>query len=163
VLSPLDLVQLFALLTVGRWLLWYRRLESAPPPVRTAGFVASILGAGGFLWLNAVVARTVHFNAGVAWDPGALADSVVFQAALSILWSLTALAVMVAAHRRRSRQGWLVGAGLLAVVVAKLFIVDLVGVGTLARIVSFVGVGVIMLVVGYFSPLPPREAGESGA
>lgn len=162
-LNPLDLTQLFALMTVGRWLLWYRNLESASLSIREPAFVVWPLGVGGFIWLNAVVARTVHFNSGIGWNPGALADSVVFQAALSILWSLMALAVMVVAHHKRSRRAWLVGAALLAVVVAKLFVIDLVGVGTLARIVSFVGVGVIMLAVGYFSPLPPRETGEEGA
>jgi uncharacterized membrane protein len=47
------------------------------------------------------------------------------------------------------------GAALLAVVVAKLFFIDLSHVGALARIVSFLGVGVLMLVIGYLSPLPP--------
>jgi len=36
-----------------------------------------------------------------------------------------------------------------------LFLVDLSHVGTIERIVSFVGVGLLMLVIGYFSPLPP--------
>jgi len=30
--------------------------------------------------------------------------------------------------------------------------------GGLARIVSFIGVGVLLLVVGYFAPLPPKRA-----
>jgi uncharacterized membrane protein len=41
-----------------------------------------------------------------------------------------------------------------------LFLVDLASIGTIERIVSFVGVGGLMLVLGYFSPLPP-EAEES--
>ncbi|RQW89044.1 MAG: DUF2339 domain-containing protein, partial [Geobacter sp.] len=28
--------------------------------------------------------------------------------------------------------------------------------GTVARIVSFVGVGILLLVIGYFSPAPPQ-------
>jgi uncharacterized membrane protein len=37
--------------------------------------------------------------------------------------------------------------------------VDLSRIGSIERIVSFVGVGLLMLVVGYFSPLPPvKEA-----
>jgi uncharacterized membrane protein len=46
----------------------------------------------------------------------------------------------------------------LAAVVLKLFVVDLAGIGTLARIVSFLAVGALMLVIGWFSPLPPRAA-----
>jgi uncharacterized membrane protein len=56
----------------------------------------------------------------------------------------------------------LTGAGLLGVVIAKLFLVDLSHVGTVERIISFVGVGLLMLIIGYFSPLPPAvEQDES--
>jgi uncharacterized membrane protein len=42
-------------------------------------------------------------------------------------------------------------------VVVKLFLVDLSGVGTVERIVSFIVVGVLMLVIGYLSPVPPKQ------
>jgi uncharacterized membrane protein len=64
---------------------------------------------------------------------------------------------MLLGWRRARRRPWLAGAGLLAVVVVKLFLVDLDGSGTVARIVSFLGVGLLMLVMGYFCPLPPKE------
>jgi uncharacterized membrane protein len=62
---------------------------------------------------------------------------------------------MLTATRIRARALWLTGAGLLVAVVVKLFLIDLSSIGTIERIVSFVGVGVLMLVLGYFSPLPP--------
>ena len=65
---------------------------------------------------------------------------------------------MMAATRRHLRPLWITGALLMAVVVAKLFMVDLSGVGTVERIVSFIGVGLLMLLVGYLSPVPPRRA-----
>jgi uncharacterized membrane protein len=41
----------------------------------------------------------------------------------------------------------------------KLFLIDLSHIGTVPRIVSFLGVGTLMLVLGYYSPLPPvKEA-----
>jgi Predicted membrane protein (DUF2339) len=46
----------------------------------------------------------------------------------------------------------------LSAVVLKLFMVDLSRTGTVPRIVSFLGVGVLMLIIGYFSPLPPHSA-----
>jgi uncharacterized membrane protein len=95
---------------------------------------------------------------GVAWHWPALTGSVVFQAALTITWSLVALIAMMTATARGWRTLWFAGGALLAIVVAKLFLVDLTGIGTVARIVSFLGVGVLMLVIGYFSPLPPRRA-----
>jgi uncharacterized membrane protein len=44
----------------------------------------------------------------------------------------------------------------MAVVGAKLILVDLSNTGTVERIVSFIGVGVLMLLIGYISPVPPR-------
>ena len=63
--------------------------------------------------------------------------------------------------RARRRAPWLVGAALLAAVVLKLLLVDLSGTGTVTRIVSFIGVGVLMLVIGYVAPLPARRAASS--
>jgi uncharacterized membrane protein len=77
------------------------------------------------------------------------------QTALSIFWTVLALTTMLIATRRASRVVWLTGAILLAVTILKLFVVDLSRVGTIERIVSFVGVGLLTLVIGYFSPLPP--------
>ena len=58
----------------------------------------------------------------------------------------------------------LAAAGLLVAVVAKLFLVDLAATGTIARIVSFLIVGGLLILVGYLSPLPPkREGAESTA
>jgi len=58
--------------------------------------------------------------------------------------------------RRTRRLPWMVGAALLAAVVLKLLLVDLSGTGTVTRIVSFIGVGVLMLVIGYVAPLPTK-------
>jgi uncharacterized membrane protein len=51
---------------------------------------------------------------------------------------------------------WFAGSGLLTAVILELFFIDLSSVGSIERIVSFVGVGLLMLVIGYYSPLPPR-------
>ena len=62
--------------------------------------------------------------------------------------------------RRRAcgeRLPWVVGAALLGAVVVKLLLVDLSGSGSVTRIVSFIGVGVLMLVIGYVAPLPAKE------
>ena len=45
----------------------------------------------------------------------------------------------------------------MGVVVLKLFTVELGGSGGIARIVSFIGVGLLLLLVGWFAPVPPRE------
>jgi uncharacterized membrane protein len=82
---------------------------------------------------------------------------VIVQAALSIFWTVLALALMVTATRMARRGVWMLGASLMGVVVVKLFVIDLSHVGGLERIVSFIGVGLLMLVVGWFAPVPPRQ------
>ena len=74
---------------------------------------------------------------------------------LKALRRLVFMALMIAAHRRRHRVVWLSGAALLVMVVAKLFLVDLSNSGGWERVVVFIAVGMLMLVIGYFVPLPP--------
>ena len=84
--------------------------------------------------------RSIHFWADVPYRLDALFASVLVQATLSLLWTAAALALMLLARRRMQRVLWMIGAALLGAVVVKLFLVDLAGSGTVARIVSFVGV-----------------------
>jgi uncharacterized membrane protein len=107
--------------------------------------------------VNGVLLRTLHHWAGVPFDLQAMFSSRLVQASFSILWMLLALGAMVIATRRAIRVAWIAGAALMASVVAKLFLVDLSGVGTVERIVSFIGVGLLMLLIGYLSPVPPRR------
>jgi uncharacterized membrane protein len=110
-----------------------------------------------FIWLNAVLLRTLHYWAGVPYELEALFRSTLVQTSLTIFWTVLALATMLFATRRSVRFVWIAGAVLMAVVIGKLFLIDLSRIGTVERIVSFVGVGLLMLVVGYFSPLPPTQ------
>jgi len=160
-LNPLDVVQAFVLLTI---LYWCRSQRQEPTPPAGKLDAAMLWGApvfGVFLWLTAIVARTVHHWGHVPYSVEALGDSAVFQASLSVLWGALALGTMVTAHRLKQRAIWFTGAGLLAVVLVKLFIVDLSGTGTVSRIVSFLAVGALMLIIGFFTPLPP--AADKGA
>jgi uncharacterized membrane protein len=124
-------------------------------PLREPRWAWGALAVLGFVWLNAALLRAVHHLGGVPFEFDALARSTLVQVSLSIFWTVLALGCMLLAKRGAGRVVWLVGATLLAVVVAKLFLVDLSRVGTIERIVSFVVVGVLMLVIGYYSPLPP--------
>jgi uncharacterized membrane protein len=140
---------------------WARRLLAGEAPVwpQLAPLLQPmVLAASLFVWLNAIIVRTVHYWGGVPFHFDALFDSALLQTALSLSWSLTALGSMVYATRRGRRTVWLTGGALLAAVVVKLFAVDLAGVGTVGRIVSFLGVGLFMLLIGYLSPVPPHAA-----
>ena len=57
-------------------------------------------------------------------------------------------------------DGAIAGAVLLGLTVLKLFLVDLGSSGTLERIVSFISVGLLLLVIGYIAPLPPAQQSE---
>ncbi len=61
-----------------------------------------------------------------------------------------------ALRRRGARPVWMAGALLLALVAVKLCLVDLAGTGTVARIVAFIDVGVMMLAID--SPAPQAAA-----
>ena len=110
-----------------------------------------------FIWLNGVLLRSLHQWADVPYTFDGVRRSVTAQAALSIFWSVLALGTMVFATQTARRALWMTGAALMGVVVVKLFIVDLSRVTGIGRIVSFIAVGVLMLVIGYFSPVPPRK------
>jgi uncharacterized membrane protein len=96
----------------------------------------------------------------VTWSAESLWASRLIQTTFALFWMLIALVVMIRATRRQARQQWLVGGGLLGVVLLKLMLVDSAGGGGLARAIAFIGVAVLVLIVGYFSPLPPKAARE---
>ena len=119
--------------------------------------VLGLWGGTAFVFATLAVMRAVHHLAGVAWDSGAMMQSTVLQASLTIFWALLGMSGMLLGNKRSNRNVWIVGVGLMTIVVLKLMVVDMSNTGTVARIVSFLGVGVLLLVVGYFAPVPPRE------
>jgi uncharacterized membrane protein len=154
-LNPLDLMQALVLVVLIRVWQWQRTDEASPLAALDPRAALVGIALVGFLWWNAVLLRSLHLWVGIPYELDAMMQSTLAQSALSLLWALTALATMLAATRIGARLLWLTGAALLVVVVAKLFLVDLSSIGTIERIVSFIGVGLLMLVIGYFSPLPP--------
>ncbi len=161
ILNPLDLAIGAVFVVIAAWL----RAASAhglEAWLRTArsGLVVAA-GAGAFVWMNGTLLRTLHHWTGLPFALEPMLSSRLVQASFSILWTLLAVTSMVLASRRALRPLWVVGAALMGVVVAKLFLVDLSGIGTVERIVSFIGVGLLMLVVGYLSPVPPREVARA--
>jgi uncharacterized membrane protein len=160
-LNPLDIVSGLSVLALVRYWLWLRRTEVALAKELDARVVHGMLATLGFVWLNGALLRAIHHLVGVPYTAEALLRSTIVQVSLSIFWTLIALGAMLIATRKANRPIWLVGAGLLAVVIVKLFLVDLSRIGSIERIVSFVVVGLLILIVGYFSPLPPERAGAA--
>ena len=159
-LNPLELVSAFVVLLLLRW---FGAVSARSSEVALARQRAGIAAVAAWFLVTLAVGRAVHHWAGVPYELDSLAASTTFQSALSIVWGIAGLAGMIVGTRSARRSVWVVGALLMAVVVAKLFLVDLGNTGTMARVVSFLGVGVLLLVVGYFAPVPPRAEAEPAA
>jgi uncharacterized membrane protein len=157
-LNPLELLSLAVVLLAYGWFRTARDYANLPAPEGRESI--AVPAAVGLFLLTMVVSRTVHHLAGVPFDPVSLAQSNVLQASLSVVWGSTALAGMVVGARRANRLVWFAGAVLMSAVVVKLFLVELGNTGTVTRIVSFLAVGVLLLIVGYLAPAPPRDGGH---
>ena len=154
--NPLDLTSIFALLLS---LAAYRMLQDKLSPYRPQLLAGAALVA--YAWFNLALLRTVSHYVGVPYRFDHLFASQFVQAMLSLVWSVTALLLMRFAARKQDRKLWIAGAVLLGVVVAKLFLVDLSNVGGVERIVSFLGVGALMVGIGYLAPYPSARGGEN--
>ena len=147
-LNPLDLGVGVALAAT---LLWLRSTG------RVAPWSLAMAAGAAFVWLNAMLVRGFHHYGGVPYHVDAWLGSLAVQTGITLLWTAIALVAMWFAAARGARLPWVAGAALLAAVVVKLLVVDLSGSGSVTRIVSFIGVGVLMLVIGYVAPLPAKE------
>jgi uncharacterized membrane protein len=157
VLNPLDVAVALCMLSLATW--W----SSLDDEQRTALWsfdsrsLLAIVAGIVFLWLNAALIRALHHNWGAPITAYGIANSTLVQASLSIFWGVLGFVAMTLAAKQRWRYVWIVGAALMIIVVAKLFLVDLSSIGTIARIASFLTVGVLLLVTGYLAPLPPKR------
>lgn len=157
VFNPLDLAMVFGLVTAVASLGAIRKEENGLS-ANNLQLYKLILAALFFIATTAALVRGVHHYTGIRWDGDDLANSVIVQTSLSIYWGLLGFTGMILGARAARRPVWLVGAGFMALVVLKLFLVDLGNSGTVERIVSFIGIGALLLVVGYFAPAPPKGA-----
>jgi uncharacterized membrane protein len=86
-------------------------------------------------------------------------------AAISVLWTLYAIALMLLGFRYQQARLRLVSLGLFGVTILKVFLVDMARVSTPLRIVSFVVLGLMLIGAsylyyryrGYLLPTPPAE------
>lgn len=149
IINPLELTQLFILMVTFIW------LRKAYLPIDNQIRWNSWFAVA-FVILNGIIARATHYYGDIPFEMVELWNAPRYQTAVSIIWTLAASFIMVIATRMKQRTIWIIGTSLLGVVVIKLFLVDLADIGTIARIISFIVVGLLILLIGYLSPLPPR-------
>ena len=156
-LNPLDVAQVFVFIVLASWLMKILELKIAVFANIPREGVYAAIAATLFIWLNAALLRTLHYWADVPFHLQSMMHSVMVQTSISIFWSVLAMAVMRYAAQKRLRKLWMVGGALMGAVVLKLFTIDISGIGSLERIVSFIGVAVLMLIIGYIAPLPAKQ------
>jgi uncharacterized membrane protein len=159
VFNPLELPQVGFLLLL---LLWYRQALADGEAITSSETRARVLAVAGVLLLTATTLRAAHFLGEVPWSD-ALWTSPLAQAALSIVWTVAGIAAMLLGKRRGSRAVWIGGGALMGVVILKLLLIDRQHLHDLTAIVGVLVVGVLLVAVGYFAPVPPRTAGEETA
>lgn len=149
-LNPLDIISLSIVVVIIKWM---RRLNRESVP--HLGFLVPALLL--FFWFNMAIARNIHFWGKVPWYWNDMYKSFMTQMIYSIVWSLLGLSLMVIGNKVSRKIVWIMGGVLMIFVILKLFFIDLSGKDTLFRILSFVVVGIILLVIGYFAPVPHAD------
>jgi uncharacterized membrane protein len=154
-LNPLDMVLIGALLL---FIIWHRHITKHFHHQKI--ITPIIAGLMTFSLINGALLRTLHHWFGTPFKWYVIFDYPLVQMSFTFMWAISAFILMLLAHKKSLRMLWIIGAALMALVVVKIFLLDLSQTGTVERIASFIGAGLMLLVMGYFAPLPPTKAGE---
>ncbi|PKZ69328.1 hypothetical protein CYJ96_04170 [Moraxella osloensis] len=147
-LNPLDLTLISILL--------YQSYVALKVDSNYRTIVLVICGLGAFVTVSSMLVRGFASVWGTpTWEHGAWSVSMV-QTGLTILWTVIAMVLMFLANKKAIRLVWFAGIALLTMVVAKLLLIDMSNTSAVLRVVSFIGAGLLMLVIGYLAPLPPK-------
>ena len=152
-LNPHDLAQLALLAVMAGW------LYVQPTLVQQR---AALLAAAAFVLVTVITLRACHHWGDTPWSTTMFSTTLV-QTSLTVVWSLLGVLGWTVGSRRGQRTLWLTGALLMAVVLAKLLLVDRQHLGNLLGIVSFIAYGLLCTVVGYLAPAPPRAGAPDAA
>lgn len=148
VLNPFDFVSLMALVAF----LWMLSLQLKTQMDRGLLAVLAVLSV---LWLSSyILLRGLHFYVDTPYNQSMLWHNATIQLSLTLLWVSLAFISMTIATKKKIRPLWLLGASLLVIVTFKLVLLDLSNIGTLLRVFSFLGAGLIMLLIAYIAPMP---------
>lgn len=162
-LNPLEESAIFGIIMLTVWLSQSLRLLVKLPQNNITQQQSSLIISlfviiAIFLWGNSLILRSLSQWLDISWSFYVLWHNNIVQVALSLTWTLLALALIAIAHRYLLRYTWFAGAGLQGIVVLKLVFVDSVELDGLMRAFVFIGVALLMLVIGYLAPVPPKKS-----
>ena len=150
VLNARTLTSLFVVAMLFATAALHRRART---PAR-AGIVAMLVIVGHVLVLAVISSEVTAFFAARAWAigerPGAIGSSwLALQLTLSLAWASYAVALVAAGLRWRYRPIRYLAIGLFAVTMAKVFFVDLARLDRVFRMLSVIGLGLLLLLASY--------------
>jgi uncharacterized membrane protein len=154
VLNPIDLLLIAVLLLTARG------ISDVSMPVGVRRVRPAVLAVMFFIIATSMTLRSVHHLGGVPWDD-AMAGSSLAELSLTVVWSIIGVVAWVLGSKRGQRLLWMAGAGTMALVLAKLLLVDRGHLGNLFGIASFIAYGLLCTVIGYLAPAPPRQPAET--
>ena len=151
--NPLDILSITIFILL---LMIIRPLKDSSSRALQIGIITIIILTV-LMLISSIMLRSMHHYFQLpywsieAWKSGTV------QAGLTILWVIFALVLTTVASKKALRYVWMLGVAVLALVIVKLIFLDLSHTHTITRIISFIGSGLVMLVIGYFTPLPPEK------
>jgi uncharacterized membrane protein len=167
-LPVLNARALAAALVIGLlvWLAWRVR-NDADAAVRGPARTAVIITAN-LLCIGLISAEIHAFFSGRSID-AALADgpmsanaaNLAEQVTLSVSWAIYAVALIAAGIRRRYAPARYLAIALFAMTVSKVLLNDIAGLDRLHRMLSVLGVGVLLLVASYLYQRMAEDANKS--
>ena len=158
--SPLPFIPVFnpvELVLVSVFGVLARAMWDADTPLSLRRVRPAVLAVAFFIIATSMTLRAVHHLGGVPWDEHMPASSLA-ELWLTVVWSVTGVVAWVLGSKRGQRLLWMAGAACMAIVLAKLLLIDRGHLGNLFGIASFIAYGLLCTVIGYLAPAPPRQA-----
>lgn len=151
IFNPFDLVSIAMLIGF----IWMLNLQMKSGLEKSLG---AILMMSSLLWLSSyVVLRALHVYFATPYNDWEMWGNALVQLSFTLLWVSLAFICMLTATKRNLRSLWIFGGCILVLVTLKLVLFDLSHIGTLTRVISFLGAGLVMLVIAYIAPMPELE------
>ncbi|MGE8540418.1 MAG: DUF2339 domain-containing protein [Acinetobacter sp.] len=150
-LNPFDLISIAML----AGFIWMLNLQMKAGLEKSLGAILMMLG---LLWLSSyVVLRALHVYLDTPYNVWEMWENATVQLSFTLLWVSLAFICMLTADKRHLRSLWIFGASILVLVTLKLVLFDLSHIGTLTRVISFLGAGFAMLIIAYIAPMPESD------
>lgn len=151
IFNPFDLVSIAMLIGF----MWMLALQVKAGLDKGIAAVMSVLG---LLWLSSyIVLRALHMYLATPINALEIWSNATIQLSFTLLWVVLAFITMSIATQKHLRALWILGGSILLIVTLKLVLLDLSHIGTLTRVISFLGAGLIMLIIAYIAPIPEDE------